>query len=281
MKYGIDLSHWNGEVDFSQINKDFVILKCNQMTFEDVKFIENYNKAKKESLEIGAYIYVGAMTEYEAKLEAETCVNILNGKYLSLGVWLDLEDSNLAKLSVEEIWNIILIEKKILGGYFKGIYCNKNWYDNILKVKYYHPEFNYWLARIPANDNGEMVNSLNPNSYIWQYSFKGIVSGVKSYVDLDVIMSEDKKTLPTYIIGRNYTLLDNMNVRKSPSTLGTRLNHFELTADGQKHDKDNNGSLDKGTVITCKEVSEADNEIWLRCPSGWICAYKEGVTYVS
>lgn len=77
MKYGIDLSHWNGEVDFSQINKDFVILKCNQMTFEDVKFIENYNKAKKESLEIGAYIYVGAMTEYEAKLEAETCVNIL------------------------------------------------------------------------------------------------------------------------------------------------------------------------------------------------------------
>lgn len=281
MKFGIDLSHWNGEVDFSQIDKDFVILKCNQMSKVDSKFNEYYNKAKREDLEIGAYIYVSAMTEYEAKEEARTCLNAIQGKVLELGVWLDMEDSALVSLGIDEIWNIIRIEKNILGDRFKGIYCNKNWYDNVLQAKYYAPNFKFWYARVPYDDLGEMVNGLNPNQYIWQYSFKGKVKGIRGNVDLDVILSEDKKQDDVYIIGNNYTLLANMNVRKGPSVSSLLVGYEGLTADGKKHDADKNGSLDKGTVVTCKEVFTTLDEIWIRCPSGWICAKKGSEAYVS
>ena len=58
-------------------------------------------------------------------------------------------------------------------------------------------------------------------------------------------------------------------VRKTPG--GSAVGHVGLTTDGKKHDKDNDGALDRGTRITVKEIYQNGNDIWGRCPSGWVC----------
>lgn len=58
-----------------------------------------------------------------------------------------------------------------------------------------------------------------------------------------------------------------LSVRTGPGTGYRRKRHDELTKDGQKHDKDKDGCLEKGTHVT---VYEWKND-WARTPSGWLC----------
>lgn len=83
-----------------------------------------------------------------------------------------------------------------------------------------------------------------------------------------------------YQTGQNYCLLANMCVRIGPGTEYRRKAYKELTSDGQKNDRDKNGCLEKGTTVTCQEIAKAGNEIWIRIPSGWICAENAGTVYV-
>lgn len=85
---------------------------------------------------------------------------------------------------------------------------------------------------------------------------------------------------PSYKVGNTYTLQSNMVVRTGAGTNYRAKKHSELTADGQKHDKDKNGCLDKGTRITCQQVKKSGSNIWIKCPSGWIAAYYNGKVYV-
>ena len=83
-----------------------------------------------------------------------------------------------------------------------------------------------------------------------------------------------------YTPGKIYTLQSNMYVRKMPN--GQKVKFDDLTDDGKKHGHfDDNGDaiLDAGTRVTCKEVREDGLQIWLRIPSGWVCAVG-GKTYI-
>ena len=85
---------------------------------------------------------------------------------------------------------------------------------------------------------------------------------------------------PSYKVGNTYTLQSNMVVRTGAGTNYRAKKHSELTTDGQKHDKDKNGCLDKGTRITCQQVKKSGSNIWIKCPSGWIAAYYNKKTWV-
>ena len=55
---GIDISHWNGKIDFEKVKAsgiDFVIIKAggsDKGFYTDSKFIENYKKAEAAGLHI-------------------------------------------------------------------------------------------------------------------------------------------------------------------------------------------------------------------------------------
>ena len=85
---------------------------------------------------------------------------------------------------------------------------------------------------------------------------------------------------PGYKIGSTYTLQAEMKVREGAGTSFRAKSHGELTEDGRKHDADGDGCLDKGTRVTCKEVNEAGQDIWIRTPSGWVAAIYNGKVYV-
>lgn len=189
MKYGIDISHWNGAIDFSKVNKDFVIMKLSQGTHKDVKFEEYYNACK---LPKGVYIYNKVLTQESAREEAEFAVKSLQGRPLEYGVWLDLEDSSMRVLSKKALNDIISIEATIIhnAGYKVGIYCNRDWYLNVLDSAMLSNLYPFWIARYPALDDGEIKANLSPKGLngckVWQYSSKGYVAGIQGKVDLNI-----------------------------------------------------------------------------------------------
>ena len=83
-----------------------------------------------------------------------------------------------------------------------------------------------------------------------------------------------------YKAGKTYkvtALGEPLNVRTGPGTKYGRLTKKELSKDAQKH-CDKNGRLKEGTEVTCQKIKETGKQIWIKIPSGWVCA-KNGSDY--
>ena len=104
----------------------------------------------------------------------------------------------------------------------------------------------------------------------------------KKVLELKYKEHNSKSTInvPSYEVGKTYTLQAERKVRKGAGTNYEAKKHWMLTRDGQKHDKDGDGALDKGTKITCKAVKKVGNDVWIKTPSGWIAAIYNGKIYV-
>lgn len=87
-----------------------------------------------------------------------------------------------------------------------------------------------------------------------------------------------------YIVGKNYTLQDNMFVRTGAGTNYSIKAVRELTNDGKKHvlvqDDEKNAVLKKGTIVTCLEVVKEGSNIWLRIPSGFVAGFHNGTEFI-
>lgn len=85
---------------------------------------------------------------------------------------------------------------------------------------------------------------------------------------------------PSYQAGTVYTLLaDHLRVRTGPGTGYATKSRKQLTANA-KTNAYANGTLKKGTRVTCKDVRKVGSDIWIKIPSGWIAAYYGGKKYV-
>lgn len=100
---------------------------------------------------------------------------------------------------------------------------------------------------------------------------------------VNMLLTQDylnTRSLPSYKKGSTYTLKYNMTVRQNPLRTSPIVGYNRLTTDGKKHDKDKNGTLDKGTLVTCKDVYYYSDEVWIKIPSGWVCGYDSNYVYV-
>ena len=85
---------------------------------------------------------------------------------------------------------------------------------------------------------------------------------------------------PSYRTGTVYTLLaDHLRVRTGPGTGYATKSRKQLTVNAREQAY-SNGTLKKGTRVTCKDVRKVGNDIWIKIPSGWIAAYYGGKKYV-
>lgn len=88
------------------------------------------------------------------------------------------------------------------------------------------------------------------------------------------------KGSPTYKVGKTYTLQVELKVRTGAGVQYSVKKNSQLSADGRKHDKDKDGALDKGTRVTCQQIKNVGQDIWIKCPSGWVAAYYQGKVYI-
>lgn len=194
---GIDVSAWQGKIDWGTVaayGMDFVLLRITEAgNVIDSFFEKNFSECRKHNIPVGVYKYSYAMTIAEIQNEARKVVSVLNGRKLQYPVWLDLEHNKQRSLGAESIHKMADAFRKIVeaAGYKFGIYCNVDWYMNVICSHLRKHDF--WIARYPAADNGILQERLRPDFGVgWQYSSKAKIPGINGTVDRNVFYKDYK-----------------------------------------------------------------------------------------
>lgn len=191
---GIDVSSFQGKPDWTKVKNSgikFAILRIHQKSGIDTSFEHNYKGCKSNGILIGGYKYSYALTPAQAIDEAEDVLSVLGGRGLDFPVFYDIEWSQQRSFGKQAIENIAVafLTRIKKAGYKVGIYCNLDWYNNVLSDAL--KQYDCWIARYPANDNGSVQERLRPSVGVgWQYSSKGKVSGISGNVDMDVFYTD-------------------------------------------------------------------------------------------
>ena len=188
---GIDVSVHNGDIDWKKVKADgiqFAILRAGygrEFSQKDARVEENYKNAKAAGIPVGAYWYSYAMSEDEARVEADVFLSVIKGKQFEFPVYFDVEENKQFDLGKEKLSAIMraFLEKVESACYFVGLYGSASSLtthtSDDIKNRY-----TIWLAH--------WVNQTNySGSYaLWQYSEKGSVSGINGNVDLDICTND-------------------------------------------------------------------------------------------
>lgn len=192
---GIDVSAWQGQIDWDKVasyGMDFVFIRITEAgNVIDSCFERNFSGCKKHNIPVGVYKYSYAMTIAEIQSEARKVVSVLNGRKLQYPVWLDLEYNNQRSIGAESIHKMADAFREIVeaAGYKFGIYCNVDWYMNVICS--HLKKYDFWIARYPANDNGWLQERLRPDFGVgWQYSSKAKIPGISGTVDRNVFYKD-------------------------------------------------------------------------------------------
>ena len=193
---GIDISEFQENVYYKKLKEqgiEFAIIRLGygkNFSQKDSMFETHYKGLKNAGIKVGAYLYSYAYVKEGAKLEAENTLKIIQGKQFDLPIFYDMEESEQANLGKDTLTEMANEWCRIIknAGYNAGIYANLNWFKNYLNPYEIKKEENYiWLA---LWNNDENPNVDFPVDF-WQYSSKGKLDGIKSFVDLDKSYTKD------------------------------------------------------------------------------------------
>ena len=263
----IDVSTWNGNIDWDKVYKSGVRYAMIRSSFGvenpnqvDNKFVRNITNAQRAGVKCGIYHYSYAKSAAEAKKEAEFCLKTIKGYKLDLPVAFDIEDSSQTHLGKDTLTSIVIAfcDRIKSAGYRPMLYCNPNWLCNYLHKDKLINKYDIWLANWG-------VSAPSYNCAIWQYSESGSVPGVSGSVDMNWIFKDYTSTKPattkpvtkpSNVKKTDYsvkvTAQAGLNVRKGAGT-----NYSIITA------------LKCGTVVTVSKVS--GNWGYVGKYGGWIC----------
>lgn len=186
----IDLSEWNGSIDFNKVKKSgvtCVILRAGygkDPNQEDNEFQKYYKQAKAAGLNVGAYWYSYATSVDAAKAEVRNCMKTIRGKEFDLPVFIDVEEYRQAVLPRRTLTDIIstFCDGIKSYGYDVGMYSAKSMlvdsaYPDELSSKYL-----IWIAA-PNTSYSDFPSYVD----IHQYSWNGKVNGIPEKVDMNYI----------------------------------------------------------------------------------------------
>lgn len=187
---GIDVSRWQGDIDFKKVKKagaEFVIMRMavsNGPDDEiglDSKFKQNLKNAKKAGLKIGVYVYTSPATVKEVKKQAEFIVKELDGTKLDFPIAYDFEnweDVSKLKLNIHDLTNMMDEFYKIVNeeGYEVMLYSSKKYLESVWGVV----DYPVWLAHYvdQTSYQGEYI--------MWQMTNEGKIDGIDTDVDIDI-----------------------------------------------------------------------------------------------
>lgn len=270
---GIDVSSYQGEINWKTVDDygmGFAILRITEKSnARDSQFENNYAGCIQHGIPVGVYKYSYALTVAEIQQEAEKVVDVLDGRLLDFPVWLDLEWSEQRALSesalttlIKTFWSVITT-----AGYKFGIYCNMDWYNNVipdsLKDKY-----DFWIARYPANDDGWLQERLRPDFGAgWQYSSKAKIPGISGYVDRDVFYKDYKDEEEDESMGL---------WEKTKKLLDEQVGYLEKRSNSNLDSKTGNAGYNNYTKYS-RDVNNmglmgCQGQPWCATYQFWICA---------
>lgn len=188
---GIDVSYAQGAIDWESVKASgvsFAMIRASRGSSvnasrgsEDTTFKYNITEAQRVGIDVGVYHYLYAETVSDARKEAKFFIKTIAPYNITYPVVLDIEEQSQAKLGKNKVTKIAkaFLDEINAAGYYGMIYANKTWLTQYLDMSQLS-DYEVWLAQwntVPTYD-GEFG--------MWQYSCKGIVSGINGYVDLNL-----------------------------------------------------------------------------------------------
>ncbi len=186
---GIDVSQWQGYIDFSRVYASgvrVVYVRAGEgSAYTDPFWERNFANAKAAGLKVGAYYFVTAKTESQARQQAHRFASLLEGKALDCRPAMDFEVTK--GLSDEEYRQVAAVFLQSLREYTgKDVLI----YSDISNARRLDSSFSnvpLWVAEYGVN---EVENPYFWKSWAgWQYTDNGRVAGINGAVDRDYFTS--------------------------------------------------------------------------------------------
>lgn len=188
---GIDVSGWQGEIDFEKIKNagvEFIMIRvggtrgANGEYFVDKYFKRNIEEANKYGIKAGIYFYSYANFKESAMKDAKWVIKQIKDYDIDLPIafdweeWAYFNDYNLSFFGLTSMAESFL-ETIEDAGYEGMLYSSKSYLENIwLPTKY-----DIWLAHYTIQTNYQGKYKL------WQLCENGKIDGIDGAVDINVM----------------------------------------------------------------------------------------------
>ncbi|MBE6750563.1 MAG: hypothetical protein E7560_05310 [Ruminococcaceae bacterium] len=201
---GIDVSKWQGKIDWQKVKNagiDFAIIRIgyraeNGQLYRDSNADYNIQQAQKAGILVGVYFFSTAINQVEATEEANWTVSVVKGYQISYPVVYDCEgfknsDSRMYSLTADQRTQNALsfLETVTKAGYDGMFYGSKSdLTDNTaFNTAQIAQKYKIWVAQYknPPYPQSQKPD-YNGRYDMWQYTNKGIVSGVEGNCDMVV-----------------------------------------------------------------------------------------------
>lgn len=187
---GIDVSIWQNHINFDKVKyygKEIVYIRAGYGLSEDKNFHSNALCAKKANLKVGFYFYVTATNVIEAQEQAEYFSSLISKYHYDCIPAVDFEEFK--NLSINEINNIAFVFTNTLAKrtntiplfYTDSYNASHLWSEELTK-------YPLWIADYYVSSPYSLGHWSNWSAF--QYSDKGEVPGISTYVDLDYFTSD-------------------------------------------------------------------------------------------
>lgn len=180
MKKGIDVSRFQGEINWDRVKADFAILRAGygrEISQKDYYFDRNYRECKRLGIPVGCYWYSYATTAEDARKEAKACLEVIKDKQFEYPIYFDIEEKKQAGVA-NELCKAFCDELE-KAGYWVGIYSYASFLNSYIS-KEIRNRYAIWVAHFGVG---------KPNYFgtygMWQYSDCGKTDGINGNVDLD------------------------------------------------------------------------------------------------
>ena len=188
----IDVSRWQGtSIDWAKVKAAGyrgVMIRAlgnkNLTPYVDPCFEKNYAAAKAAGLDVGVYWYSAATTQAGLDAELSMLKEAVRGKELTLPVAMDVEDSRLAVLNMQELTDHVVTSLHEVEQ--MGFYAQLYTYTSFAKAHLFvggaalRP-YDVWLA-----DYTGKTPKVDFKYNAHQHTSKGSVPGISGPVDLNV-----------------------------------------------------------------------------------------------
>lgn len=188
MEYkGIDVSHWQGNIDWVKVKADgvyFAILKAGGSDagrYRDSSFLRNMANARTNGIKLGCYYFNGAgCTSAEAgRADAQHFLSIISGMSFEFPCYCDLEAPTSATKAGNTDAVIAFCDTVKTAGFKTGIYASDiSGFKDRLDMNRL-TAYDKWVARYGSAPKYATIYQ------VWQYSSSGRVNGINGRVDMD------------------------------------------------------------------------------------------------
>lgn len=205
---GIDVSYHQGNIDWKKVKAagvQFAIIRAGYRSYGEGKLypdkqVDNYIPAAiNAGIPVGAYIFSQAITEKEAREEADYIISKVSKYKLKLPIVLDYEyvtptlgrlaTAKLSRAKKTKICNAFCA-RVASKGYTPMVYANRSMLTNDMYADQIDGKYKIWLAQYNTR-----VTYGRTYEY-WQYSPTGRISGINdNNVDMNFRYVKQQETL--------------------------------------------------------------------------------------